>query len=69
MYFIYRNEKALTSLSIYESIEYVVNNFSIYAYNNLERTQVSFGPWVFFLRKVVIWAIKFLKHTTSRYLF
>ena len=69
MHFIYRNEKALTNLNIHDSIEYVVNIFGICTYNNLERTQVSFGPWVFFLRKVVIWAIKFLKHTTSRYLF
>ena len=62
-------KKVLTNINTYVKIEYIVNNFGIYTYNKLERTQVSFGPWVFFLRKVVIWAIKFLKHTMSRYLF
>ena len=32
---------------------------------SMERTPVSFGPGVFFLRKAVIWMIKCLKHMMS----
>lgn len=28
-----------------------MHKFRVYAYNNTERTQVSFGPWVFFLER------------------